>query len=462
VTGPADGGREPHAHDDYDHGPGGHDEGAHDHPHPPAATTKPSDDHGHDHPHPHGPHPSGCVDEDRPHGPEAHAHPHAGDDHGHGGGNDGDDHEHAHVDHAHPEEGHAHGDHGDHDHDHPSGIKGFIYELIKPHSHDSADSVDDAIMANVKGIRAVKISLVVLMVTALAQVFLVLITGSVALLADTVHNFSDALTSVPLWIAFILARRQATKKYTYGYRRAEDLAGLFIVGMIILSAFIAGAESIARLINPQPLTNPWLVVAAGFFGFLGNEIVASYRIRVGKEIGSAALVADGYHARTDGFTSLAVVLGAFGVMLGFPLADPIVGLLITAAILFVLRDAISAVFGRLMDAVDPELVDTIERQARAVPGVIDVSSIRVRWIGHRLEASLHAVVDCTLSVAEGHQLAEDVRHAAYHDVKKLDSILVHIDPCDHVNADHHETTRGHDPAPPPYVPIGLEGHRQSG
>ncbi|MBF8289295.1 MAG: Cobalt-zinc-cadmium resistance protein CzcD [Chloroflexi bacterium] len=446
MTAPAGGGRKPEAHepDEHDHEPAGA--------------------HGHAEPQP--PRPVGYLDEAHPHGPEAHAHPHtpaAHDDHPQDGEDgDEDDHDHTHVDHAHSGEGHAHGDHDDHDHDHPTGLRGFILELIRPHSHDSADSVDDAILASAKGIRAVKISLVVLMVTALAQVLLVLVTGSVALLADTVHNFSDALTSVPLWIAFILARRQATKKYTYGYRRAEDLAGLFIVGMIILSAIIAGAESIARLIDPHPLTNPWLVVAAGFFGFLGNEIVASFRIRVGKEIGSAALVADGYHARTDGFTSLAVVFGAFGVMLGFPLADPIVGLLITAAILFVLRDAIAAVFGRLMDAVDPELVDTIERQARAVPGVIDVSSIRVRWIGHRLEASLHAVVDCTLSVAEGHQLAEDVRHAAYHDVKKLDAILVHIDPCDHVNADHHETTRGHDPAPPPYVPIGYEGHRQSG
>lgn len=336
-----------------------------------------------------------------------------------------------------------------------------MYELIKPHSHDSADAVDDAILANAKGIRAVKVSLAVLMVTALAQVVLVLITGSVALLADTVHNFSDALTSVPLWIAFVLAPRAANRRYTYGYRRAEDLAGLFIVGMIVLSAIIAGSESIQRLIDPRPLREPWLVVAAGFVGFLGNELVAAYRIRVGKEIGSAALVADGFHARTDGFTSLAVVFGAFGVMLGFPLADPIVGLLITAAILFVLRDAVVAVFGRLMDAVDPELVDTIERQARAVPGVIDVSSIRVRWIGHRLEASLHAIVDCTISVAEGHHLAEEIRHAAYHDVRRLDSMLVHIDPCDHVDADHHETTRGHDPVPPPFVPVGYEGHRGS-
>jgi cation diffusion facilitator family transporter len=413
---------------------------------------------------------AGYLDETHPHPVEAHelAHAHGAEavpGHPADGGAIDDGHGHVHVDHDHAGEPHGHGDHdhagephghGDHDHDedhdHPTGLRGFVLELLRPHSHDSADSADDAILANERGIRAVKISLVGLMVTAIGQLGLVLVTGSVALLADTVHNFSDALTAVPLWVAFILAHRQANRRFTYGYRRAEDLAGLFIVGMIILSAIIAGVESIQRLLDPQPLVNPWLVVAAGIVGFAGNELVASYRIRVGKEIGSAALVADGFHARTDGFTSLAVVFGAIGVMLGFPLADPIVGLLITAAIVIVLRDAVVAVFGRLMDAVDPELVDTIERQARAVPGVLDVSSIRVRWIGHRLEASLHAVVDCSISVAEGHQLAEEIRHAAYHDVRKLDTILVHIDPCDHIDADHHERTRGHDPAPPPFAP----------
>jgi cation diffusion facilitator family transporter len=407
---------------------------------PEAAPGQSHDQHGHEH-------------SDDEHAHDEHAH----DEHGHE--HPDDEHAHAHVDHEHPddEHGHSHGEHEAHDHDHPGGLKGLIYELIRPHSHDASDSVDDAILANARGIRAIKVSLVVLLATALAQVALVVFTGSVALLADTVHNFSDALTAVPLWIAFILARRQANKRYTYGYNRAEDLAGLFIVGMIVLSALIAGAESIQRIVDPQPLMNPWLVVGAGFFGFVGNELVASYRIRVGKEIGSAALIADGYHARTDGITSLAVVLGAFGVMLGFPLADPIVGLLITAAILIVLRDAVIAVFGRLMDAVDPELVDTLERQARAVPGVLEVSSIRVRWIGHRLEASLHAVVDCTISVAEGHRVAEEIRHAAYHDVKKLDSILVHIDPCDHADADHHEHTRDHDPAATPFAPVAYEG-----
>jgi cation diffusion facilitator family transporter len=324
-------------------------------------------------------------------------------------------------------------------------VIGFFQSLFMPHSHDSADSIDSAIESSAKGIRAVKISLVALMVTALLQVLLVLVTGSVALLADTIHNFSDALTSVPLWIAFILGRRAANRRYTYGYRRAEDLAGLFIVAMIAFSALLAGWESINRLFNPQPITNLWLVAAAGIIGFIGNELVAMYRVRVGKEIGSAALVADGLHARTDGFTSLAVLFGAIGVALGFPAADPLVGLLITVAILFVLKDAMRSVFGRLMDAVDPTVVDSIERVAGAVPGVQNVDGVRVRWIGHRLEASLHAEVDCQLTVAAGHDIAEAVRHALFHDLTNLDSVLVHIDPCEHPETDHHGVTRGHEP-----------------
>ena len=220
-----------------------------------------------------------------------------------------------------------------------------------------------------------------------------MLTGSVALLADTIHNFSDALTAVPLWIAFVLGRRAATRRYTYGYGRAEDLAGVFIVAMIALSAVVAGYESIRRLLHPQPVANVGVLIAAGLIGFAGNELVAIYRIRVGRRIGSAALVADGLHARTDGFTSLAVVVGALGVLAGFPLADPIVGLLITVAILFVLKGAARDIYRRLMDAVDPSLVDTAETSLRAVPGVVDVDELRLRWIGHRLRAETGITVD---------------------------------------------------------------------
>jgi cation diffusion facilitator family transporter len=268
--------------------------------------------------------------------------------------------------HAHPESARSAGDHppSDQGHQHMTGVKGVVLSIFRPHSHDAADSVDSALEASAQGIRAVKISLIALGVTAVAQLIVVLLTGSVALLADTIHNFSDALTAIPLWIAFLLSRRAANRRYTYGYGRAEDLAGVFIVAMIALSSILAGYESIRRLVDSQPITHPWLVLVAGLIGFAGNELVAVYRILVGSKIGSAALVADGLHARTDGFTSLAVVFGAIGVMAGFPLADPVVGFLITVAILAVLRGAARDIYRRLMDAVDPELVDAAEAALR--------------------------------------------------------------------------------------------------
>src|SRR5215208_969445 len=271
--------------------------------------------------------------------------------------------------HSHPGHDHAHDD-DHHDHEHAGGLRGWVGGLFRPHSHDSADSVDSALESSAQGVRAVKISLVVLAVTAVLQVMIVVISGSVALFADTVHTLSEALTAVPLWIAFVVGRRAANRRYTYGYGRAEDLAGLFIVAMIALSAVVAGVEAVRRLIDPVPVEHVGWVALAGLIGFLGNELVAVYRIRVGRRIGSAALVADGLHARTDGFTSLAVLAGAAGVAAGFPLADPIVGLLITVAILAVLRTAVRDVYRRIMDAVDPELVDQAEVALLTTPGVL--------------------------------------------------------------------------------------------
>lgn len=244
-----------------------------------------------------------------------------------------------------------------------------MLSVFRPHSHDSADAVDSALEGSAQGIRAVKISLVALGVTAALQLGVVAVSGSVALLADTVHNFSDALTAIPLWIAFALSRRAASRRYTYGYGRAEDLAGLFIVLMIALSAVIAGWEAIRRLFEPAPIEHLGWVAAAGVIGFAGNELVALYRMRVGRRIGSAALVADGLHARTDGLTSLAVVVGAGGVAVGWPAADPIIGLVIAVAIVLVLRTATRDVFRRLMDGVDPTLLDTAERSLLDTPGV---------------------------------------------------------------------------------------------
>jgi cation diffusion facilitator family transporter len=299
---------------------------------------------------------------------------------------------------------------------------------LLPHSHDAADSVDDALESSTIGIRAVKISLVALGLTALAQAVVVVLSGSVALAADTIHNFSDALTAVPLWIAFALGTRAATRRYTYGFGRAEDLAGLFVVAMIALSAVVAGYEAIMRLIHPVQIQHVGWVAAAGFVGFIGNELVALYRIRIGRRIGSAALVADGLHARTDGFTSLAVLLSAGGVALGFPLADPVVGLLITVAILAVLRTAARDVFRRLLDGVDPEIVDAAEAALASQPGVKAVRSVRMRWIGHRLHADAELDVEPGTSLEEAHRLAHDAEHELIHEVPKLSSALIHAYP----------------------------------
>ncbi len=307
----------------------------------------------------------------------------------------------------------------------------MIKEIFAPHSHDAADSVDDTLESTAAGIRTVKISLLVLGLTALIQIVIVVMSGSVALAADTIHNFADALTAVPLWIAFALGAKPATRRYTYGFGRVEDLAGSFVVAMITMSAIIAGYEAIARLIHPQQIEHVGWVALAGLVGFIGNEWVALYRIRVGHRIGSAALIADGLHARTDGFTSLAVLCSAGGVALGFPLADPIVGLLITAAILAVLRTAARDVFRRLLDGVDPAMVDAAEQALAARPGVQAVRSVRMRWIGHRLHADAELDVDPALDLAQAHRIAHDAEHELTHTVPKLTTALIRAYPAEH-------------------------------
>jgi cation diffusion facilitator family transporter len=332
------------------------------------------------------------------------------------------------LDHDHTH-GHRHDHDHDHGHDHPKGLLGVIKEIFAPHSHDASDSIDGALESSAAGIRAVKISLLALGATSIAQLVIVIISGSVALLADTIHNFSDALTAIPLWIAFALGTKAATRRYTYGYGRAEDLAGLFVIAMITLSAIIAGVESVRRLIHPVPVQHVGWVAAAGLVGFIGNELVAIYRIRIGRQIGSAALIADGLHARTDGFTSLAVLLGAAAVALGFPLADPIVGLIITVAILAVLRTAVRDVFRRLLDAIDPDLVDAAEAALAAEPGVIAVRSVKMRWIGHRIHADAELDVDPTITLTEAHRIAHEAEHTLTHAVPKLSSALIHAYPA---------------------------------
>ncbi|QKV93671.1 cation transporter [Streptomyces sp. NA02950] len=328
-----------------------------------------------------------------------------------------------------------HGDHGHQDGHHhgPTGrwarLRHRAGHLLRPHSHDSADRTDHALETSARGMRALWVSLAVLGTTALAQAVVVALSGSVALLGDTVHNAADALTALPLAVAFVLGRRASTRRFTYGYGRAEDLAGIAIVLTIAASAAFAAWTAVDRLLHPREISHLPAVAVAAVIGCVGNEWVARYRIRVGREIGSAALIADGLHARTDGFTSLAVLAGAGGAALGWRSADPLVGLAITAAILLVLRDAAREVFRRVMDAVDPELVDAAERAVTAVPGVRGVGELRLRWIGHRLRAEVAVVVDGRLRVREAHRVAVEAEHALLHAVPRLTAALIHADPA---------------------------------
>jgi cation diffusion facilitator family transporter len=334
------------------------------------------------------------------------------------------------------------------------GSRGVGHDHDHGHAHGTVDST---IAASERGIWALKWSFVGLFATAALQVFVVVLSGSVALLSDTIHNFGDAATAIPLWIAFALSRLGTSKRFPFGYGKVEDLAGVIVVLIILFSAGVAGYQAIDRLLNPQPVSLLWAVAAAGAVGFIGNEAVAALRIRVGRQIGSAALVADGYHARTDGWTSLAVLFGAVGVWLGYPLADPIVGLLITAAILVIVWQSGKALFARLLDGVDPEVLDAIRHAASHVPGVEDVKEVRARWLGHELRAEVNIVVAPDLSVAEGHTIAREVNHQLMHHLSYLRGVVIHVDPVQEAGEENHRVpAHSHDDLP--LVPPALAPH----
>jgi len=337
----------------------------------------------------------------------------------------------------------VHGDHGQegHGHDHGGGGWRRLVPFVG-HRHTHGSIVDRGLESSDRGIRALKVSFVLLGLTAAAQAVVAVASGSVALLNDTLHNGADALTAIPLWLAFTLGRRPPTRRLTYGLGRTEDVAGLFVVLMILLSAALAMYQAVDGLVEPHHVRALPAVAVAGAAGFLGNEAVARYRIRVGREIGSESLVADGLHARTDGFTSLGVLAGAAGVAAGWDAADAWAGLLIAVLILLVLKDAAVGVFGRLVDAVDPEVVESAERVVARVAGVNDVREVRMRWVGHRLRAEVRVAVDADRSVGEAHDVAEDVEHCLLHELPHLAAAIVHVDP-NGGHADPHATTAHH-------------------
>ena len=328
---------------------------------------------------------------------------------------------------AHDLAGHDHSGHDHSGHDH----SGHGHE---GHSHGV---VDPSIATSERGLWATKWSGIVLVAIGLVELIVFAASGSAALLADLIHNFGDAATVIPLWIAFAMARRRPSAGFSFGYGRAEDLAGVAVVIALFANGVIAGYESIRRLLHPEPIEYLGLVSAMGIVGFLGNEGVAMLRIKVGREISSAALIADGHHARVDGWTSLAVVAGALGVKLGFPLADPIVGLLITVAIFGIVWNAAKTIFTRILDGVDPETLAQVGAMARGVEGVRDVFGVRARWVGHRLHAEANVVVSPELSVGEGHAIATAVQHRLVQHMPHVSAAVIHICPDGHAGEEHH-------------------------
>ncbi|RAY11580.1 cation diffusion facilitator family transporter [Actinomadura craniellae] len=342
-----------------------------------------------------------------------------------------------------PQHGHEHEHEHGHGHTRAGRVLARVRHAFVPHRHDSAGKTDAALESSSRGLRVLGVSFAVLALTAAVQAVIVVMSGSVALLGDTLHNVADALTAVPLAVAFLLGRRAATRRFTYGYGRAEDLAGIAIVAVIAASAAFAGHEAVQRLVDPQDVRALGWVAVAGLVGFAGNEWVARYRIRVGREIGSAALVADGLHARTDGFTSLAVLASAGGTAAGIPLADPVIGLLITLAICFVLRDAAREIYHRLMDAVEPDLVARAERILAGVEGVRRVGAVRLRWVGHALRAEADIVLAPSLSLVQAHAVAVEAEHRLIHELPRLRAATVHTDPDGPAGTDHHAVLRAH-------------------
>ncbi|MEO5702398.1 MAG: cation diffusion facilitator family transporter [Gammaproteobacteria bacterium] len=319
--------------------------------------------------------------------------------------------------------------HDDHVHaKHGADLLGWLKNLYGGHSHSVADKIDNAMESNERGIWALKISMIGLGLTALFQVVIVFFSGSVALLADTIHNFADAATSIPLWIAFALAKRGASRRFTYGYGKTEDVAGVVIVLVIFFSACVAAYQSVVKIIDPQPVEYLGWVTAAAIIGFIGNEAVAIFRIRVGKEIGSAALIADGNHSRVDGFTSLAVLIGVIGVWAGFPILDPLVGIAITIAILFIVKDTAKSIWVRLIDGIEPQIMDEIEHASMHVEGVRDVKEVRARWVGHKIFVDLAIGVDADLPVSAAHAITEAVEQALREHVRTFGGAVVHVYP----------------------------------
>lgn len=307
------------------------------------------------------------------------------------------------------------------------------------HSHSV---LDDQLLTHRAAVRAIWVSVAGLGITAAVQLGIVAISGSAGLFADALHNIGDVAGTAALWVGFRLSRRPPTDRFTYGWRRAEDLAGLVIVVAIAVSAVLAGWDSLTALFAADHVVrNIPAAFAAALVGAVGNEAVAIYKTRVGRRIGSVPLIADGQHARVDGLVSLGAAAGLVGVWLGMPIADPLAGLAITVVIVVILVRTGRDVLARNLDAVEPGVVQRIHEIAATTPGVEGVHDVRARQVGRSLLIQLHADVDGDLPLRHAHQIGEAVRHRLVHELPAVHEIDIHLDP--HHDDDAHDETAPH-------------------
>jgi cation diffusion facilitator family transporter len=315
--------------------------------------------------------------------------------------------------------------HDDHPHDHaPRGSHG--------HTHGTINAEPDAL-------RVTLVSSAVLGTVAAVELAVAIVSNSAGVLADGLHNLGDLSTTIALAAAFVISRRAPTKRFPYGYHRGEDLAGLFVVLLIVASAVASGVTSIEHLIHRQQVSQFGAAVAVALLGFLGNEAVAQYKTMAGKRLGSMTLVADGQHSRVDGFASLAAAAGVLGAWAGAPILDPVAGLVLTLVIGWVAVDTARHVTARLLDEADASLVELITETAAAVPGVLSVAGATARWTGRKVRAELTLEVSPGDTVARAHALGEEVRHRLFHRVDSLADVIVHLDPAGDAAA-HRETS----------------------
>ena len=295
------------------------------------------------------------------------------------------------------------------------------------------------------GLRAIRICAAVLAVAVVVQLVVVGIGGSAGLFAAALDNLGDVISTVALALAFMAARRAADDRYTFGHQRLEDIAGIVVVLVIWTSAGLAAFESVRKLSGPHRPTALGVGLVVAGIGTLGNEIVARYKMRVGRAIGSQPLIADGRHARIDALASVAAFAGLLGVKLGWRAADPVAGLLITIAIVAIAWDASRHVLARVMDAVDPSVVSSIEHAARETPGVAGIGRIQARWVGRSLYVTLTVAVDGAVPVSDAHAISEAVHHHIIHDLPGVAQVDVHVDPWEAHAEDAHRATSAHPP-----------------